>query len=201
MRHGIPPAGHPSIPSRAFFPVTPLHRNAGASLDAPHGRAGQDAVRFGGAGARYFVGAAERAIDAFAAASELTERRAAQFEAAGAGFLEAVATLRAERHSRAVLAQRTQLALEDFAPEIDQLGEGRAGARAIALTALIGELQAALDAAFRPPTTPEAPPIDVPANGRAAVAASKFFVAYERVGPQDEDGNASASDGAIDTVA
>ena len=101
-----------------------------------------------------------------------------------------------------MLAQRTQLALEDFALEIDQLGEGGDGARAIALTALIGELQAALDAAFRPPTTPEAPPIDLPANGHAAAAASKFFVAYERVGPQGhEDGSASASDGAIDTVA
>ena len=116
MAHGIGPLGQrplsskPVIPARAFVP-----RNADRADEVRN-----DASRRSGTPDGLVVDAGRR-IDAFAAQAELTEQQSTEFDAASAGFLTAVAAIRSERLGSLQAAQQTQLALEDFALQIDAL--------------------------------------------------------------------------------
>ena len=193
MAHGIGPLGQrplsskPVIPARAFVP-----RNADRTDDVRN-----DASRRSGTSDGLVVDAGRR-IDAFAAQAELTEQQSREFDAASAGFLTAVAAIRSERLGSLQAAQKTQLALEDFALRLDTLELPQQASAGTALTALVSELQRVLDTAFsRPDRQDQAPQIFFPRLDDHGVAAQRLFSAYQA----DASGEGLPPDSSIDTVA
>ena len=193
MALGIGPLGQrplsskPVIPARAFVP-----RNGDRPGDVSDDASRRSGTRDG------LVVAAGRRIDAFAAQAEFTEQQSATFDAASAGFLAAVAAIRSERLGGLQAAQKTQLALEDFALRIDALELSQQAGPGTALTALVSELQQVLDTAFsRPAAQDRAPQIFFPRLDDHGVTAERLFSAYQT----DASGEGLPPDSSIDTVA
>ena len=128
--------------------------------------------------------------------SELTASTAIEFEAASSAFLEVVAQLRGDSSDEAAFAQRAQLAIEDFALELEALGAG-GDAATRAFTALVSELESILEDVLGPPTLGPAPdPIDFPAPAGRGAAYARFLAAYQQVtGSSDPTADAPVTAG------
>ena len=106
--------------------------------------------------------------------------------------------IRSERLGSLQAAQKTQLALEDFALRIDALELPQQASAATALTALVSQLQQVLDTAFsRPAGQDQAPQIFFPRLDDHGAAAQRLFSAYQT----DASGEGLPPDSSIDTVA
>ena len=183
--------GHSPIPPHAFFPARASDSRSDASTDPFVGAVDRSGTPDG------FVVDAGRVVDRFAESAKLTEQQAEEFDAASAGLMRAVAAIRSERLGSLQTAQQTQLALEDFALELDQLQQ-QAGGVGEALTALVGELQLAFDAAFeRPVGQEEAPQIFFPRLDDRGATPERLFSAYR----SEASGRGLPPDSSIDTVA
>jgi hypothetical protein len=142
------------------------------------------------------------ALADFAEAAELTADTETMFEAASAGFLEAVSVIREDSVDSAEFAQRAELAIEDFALELEGLSGGD-DSTALALTALVSELKSVLDDTLGSGLpVPEPDPIDFPAPNGNGAAYAKFLAAYEQLAGQGEEAaRAAAEETAVSTFA
>ncbi len=191
MANGVGPLGHSPIPPHAFFPVRGPKSESTHSSDPRIAAAERSGTPAG------FVVDAGRVIDRFAESAELTSQQAERFDAASEGLLRAVAMIRSERLGSLRTAQRTQLALEDFALEIDQL-QPQGGSAAASLTALVNELQLAFDVAFDEPVgQEEAPQIFFPRMDGRGTAPQRLLSAYR----SEASGRGLPPDSSIDTKA
>ena len=156
--------------------------------------AGDEQTR--GAGLDTAVDELRQAVADLPETSELTASTAIQFEAASSAFLDVVAQLRDDSLDQAEFAQRAQLAIEDFALELEALGADDAAATG-AFTALVSELESVLEDVLGPPTLAPAPdPIDLPAPAGRGAAYAKFLAAYEQVtGGSDPTDDAPLAEG------
>lgn len=192
MTHGVSPAGQsppwqPFLPPRSSVPP-PGRDEAPPRLDAGE----RSGTRSG------FMVDAGRRMDAFAASVALTEDQAQKFDAASEGFLKAVAAIRSERLGSLQTAQRTQLALEKFAVELDRLPIPGGGDVGTALTALVSELQRVFDAAFEQAAGQEqAPQIFFPAFDGHGSPSDRLLTAYR----SQSAGRGLPPDSSLDTVA
>lgn len=120
-----------------------------------------------------------QAVVDFSETAELTESTAIEFEVTSSAFLDAVAQLREDSIDQAQFAQRAQLAIEDFALELEAIGAGDDVTRSF--TALVSELESVLEEVLGPPRFEPAPDPAVFAApvGRGA-AYAKFLAAYEQ---------------------
>ena len=122
----------------------------------------------------------QQTVADFPETSQLTASAAIQFEAVSSVFLDSVAQLRGDAVEQAEFAQRTQLAIGDFALELEGLGAGDDATRAF--TALVSELESVLEDVLGPPTLAPVPdPIDFPAPAGRGAAYAKFLAAYEQL--------------------
>ncbi len=191
MANGVGPLGHSPIPPRAFFPARGPNPQSTDSSDPRVAAADRSGTPAG------FVVDTGRVIDRFAASAQLTSQQDERFDAASEGLLRAVATIRSERLGSLQTAQRTQLALEDFALEIDQL-QAQGGGAAKALTALVSELQRAFDTAFDEPVgQEEAPQIFFPRMDSRGATPERLLSTYR----SETGGRGLPPDSSIDTQA
>ena len=146
--------------------------------------------------AREAVDELRQAVADLSEMSELTASTAIEFEAASSAFLEVVAQLRGDSSDEAAFAQRAQLAIEDFALELEALGAG-GDAATRAFTALVSELESILEDVLGPPTLGPAPdPIDFPAPAGRGAAYARFLAAYQQVtGSSDPTADAPVTAG------
>ena len=156
--------------------------------------AGDEQTR--GAGLDTAVDELRQAVADLPETSELTASAAIQFEAASSAFVDVVAQLRDDSLDQAEFAQRAQLAIEDFALELEALGADDAAATR-AFTALVTELESVLEDVLGPTTLAPAPdPIDLPAPAGRGAAYAKFLAAYQQVtGGSDPTDHAPLAEG------